>query len=62
MALAWCLPCGFDSPIPYFYSVYFAILLVHRAARDDELCRHKYGQDWKKYKKQVKYLFVPGVY
>lgn len=25
--LSWCLPCGFDSIIPYFYVIYFAILL-----------------------------------
>ena len=23
MALAWCLPCLFDSPLPYFYVIYF---------------------------------------
>lgn len=41
MGLAWCLPTGFDSPIPYFYFVYFAILLIHRQSRDDEMCEHK---------------------
>ncbi len=25
--LCWCLPCGFSSPIPYFYAIYFAALL-----------------------------------
>lgn len=24
---AWCLPCGFGSIIPYFYVIYFAVLL-----------------------------------
>lgn len=46
MAWAWCLPCGFATPIPYFYVVYFAILLVHRQLRDDEACRHKYGDEY----------------
>lgn len=45
MAWAWCLPCGFASPIPYFYVVYFAILLVHRQMRDEEACRKKYGKE-----------------
>ena len=46
MAWAWCLPCGFSSPIPYFYVVYFAILLVHRQMRDEEACRMKYGKEY----------------
>lgn len=41
MSWAWCLPCGFQSPLPYFYVIYFAILLVHRQTRDDEACAHK---------------------
>ena len=24
---AWCLPCGFGSVVPYFYVIYFGILL-----------------------------------
>ena len=24
---AWCLPCGFNSIVPYFYVIYFGILL-----------------------------------
>ena len=27
-ALGWCLPCGFDHILPYFYFIYFTILLV----------------------------------
>lgn len=62
MGLAWCLPCGFDSPIPYFYSIYFTILLIHRDSRDDHNCSIKYGKDWDKYKKLVPYRIVPYVY
>lgn len=25
--LAWCLPCGYQHVIPYFYAIYFGILL-----------------------------------
>jgi hypothetical protein len=41
MALAWSLPTGFDTPITYFYVVYFAILLAHRQRRDEEQCEKK---------------------
>jgi delta14-sterol reductase len=59
MGLSWCLFCGFDSIIPYFYAIYFAVLLVHRALRDDHACAKKYGDDWEKYKKHVPGLFFP---
>lgn len=60
MALSWSLPCGFGSVIPYFYPIYFAILLLHRERRDDHKCRTKYGADWEKYCKIVKYRIIPG--
>ena len=41
MALAWCLPTGFTTPITYFYPIYFLVLLVHRQMRDDEACEQK---------------------
>ena len=59
MSLAWCLLTGFTSPIPYFYSSYFLVLLIHRAIRDDHACSIKYGDDWPKYKAHVPYLFIP---
>jgi protein-S-isoprenylcysteine O-methyltransferase Ste14 len=62
MAVAWCLPCGFKSIIPYFYPIYFAVLLIHRSLRDDEACHEKYGDDWLKYKKIVPYRFFPGIW
>jgi len=42
MAFAWSLPTGFNTPITYFYFVYFAVLLIHRQRRDDEACAIKY--------------------
>lgn len=62
MAWAWCLPCGFDSIIPYFYVIYFAGLLVHREARDEVNCRRKYGKDWDKYCATVPSRIIPYVY
>jgi len=62
MSLSWCLPCGFGHIVPYFYSIYFAILLVHRERRDDHKCHLKYGGDWELYCNTVKWRIVPFVY
>ncbi|CAM9561754.1 unnamed protein product [Chrysoparadoxa australica] len=61
MALSWSLCCGFGSVWPYFYPIYFAVLLAHRAMRDDHACQHKYGRDWNRYKDLVPSIFIPGV-
>ena len=60
MGLAWCAYCGCDAILPYFYAIYFFILLAHRAMRDDEQCGAKYGKSWEEYKRKVPYIFVPG--
>jgi len=62
MGVGWCLPCGFGSPIPYFYAIYFACLLMHRERRDEAKCHAKYGKDWDKYCSIVKWRIVPYVY
>jgi protein-S-isoprenylcysteine O-methyltransferase Ste14 len=62
MGLAWCLPCGFARPLPYFYVLYLAILLVHRERRDHARCAEKYGQDWEAYCARVRWRILPGVY
>ena len=62
MGLAWCLPTGFQHPLPYFYIAYFTILLVHRERRDHATCAAKYGDDWKRYCDAVPWRIVPGLY
>ena len=62
MGLAWCLPCGFNSPLPYFYAVYLSILLVHRERRDHAFCANRYGKDWDLYCAKVPYRIIPGLY
>jgi len=61
MGLAWCLTVGGASPLAYFYAIYFAVLLIHRAVRDDHFCAVKYGEDWAVYKSKVPAVFIPGV-
>lgn len=53
---------GWGMVVTYFYIVYFAILLIHRERRDEELCRRKYGKDWEEYKKRVPSRILPGIY
>jgi protein-S-isoprenylcysteine O-methyltransferase Ste14 len=62
MGLAWCLPCLFGSPLPYFYILYFTILLVHRERRDYDMCAIRYGKDWDAYCARVPRRIVPGIY
>lgn len=44
------------------YPGYLTVLLIHRAMRDDEWCRAKYGKDWDSYCKEVPYKLIPYVY
>ncbi|KAF3841331.1 hypothetical protein F7725_007193 [Dissostichus mawsoni] len=62
MALAWSLPCGFSHLLPYFYVIYFAVLLIHREDRDERQCRAKYGLAWDTYCQRVPYRIFPYVY
>lgn len=58
-AITWALITGFSSPLPWFYPVFFAIMISHRAYRDIRKCEVKYGEAWQEYKRQVPYLFIP---
>ncbi|KAF2675068.1 putative C-14 sterol reductase [Microthyrium microscopicum] len=53
---------GWGMLYTYFYVAYFAFLLVHREGRDDAACAKKYGDDWARYKKIVKWRILPGIY
>jgi delta14-sterol reductase/lamin-B receptor len=62
IALSWGLLCGFGSIIPYFYPIWFALLLLTRQRRDDRWCAQKYGADWARYREQVRWRIIPGIY
>jgi delta24(24(1))-sterol reductase len=58
-AATWGLISGFKSPFPWFYSVFFFAMILHRARRDIQRCRETYGEAWKEYERRVPYLFIP---
>ncbi|KAH9027934.1 ERG4/ERG24 ergosterol biosynthesis protein [Lactarius hengduanensis] len=62
MSFTWGLVVGAASPIPYFYSVFFITVLIHRTTRDFERCALKYGKDWERYCEIVRWKFIPGIY
>ncbi|KAK7012870.1 ergosterol biosynthesis ERG4/ERG24 [Favolaschia claudopus] len=62
MSFCWGAVIGTATPIPYFYSVFFIVVLVHRVSRDFERCSVKYGKDWDRYCEVVPYKFIPGVF
>ncbi|KAK7413843.1 erg24, C-14 sterol reductase [Neonectria punicea] len=53
---------GWGMLFTYFYSAWFAFMLIHRERRDDAACSEKYGEDWEKYKKTVPWRIIPKVY
>jgi 7-dehydrocholesterol reductase len=62
LSLSYCLPCGFSSPIPYFYIAFMVVLLVHRCFRDETRCYGKYGKDWIRYCNTVPYRIIPYIF
>ncbi|RAH56227.1 delta(24(24(1)))-sterol reductase [Aspergillus piperis CBS 112811] len=58
-AFSWGLITGFNSPFPWFYSCFFTVMIIHRALRDIERCRERYGEAWREYERRVPYLFIP---
>lgn len=61
-AITWGLVTGFESPFPWFYPVFFCGMIAHRAHRDIQRCRTKYGDAWLEYEKMVPYLFIPYLF
>ncbi|KAF8634576.1 hypothetical protein AX17_004166 [Amanita inopinata Kibby_2008] len=62
MSFTWGAVIGTATVIPYFYSVFFITVLIHRCSRDFERCSIKYGKGWERYCQVVKYKFIPYVY
>lgn len=61
MASIWGLSCGFSGILPYYYPIFFFIMIRHRSQRDFERCSKKYKKDWEVYCQKVPYVWIPGV-
>lgn len=55
----WTVLCGASSPVPYTVLAFLAVLLVHRARRDDRRCAEKYGRLWTAYCRIATFRMVP---
>lgn len=62
LALSFCVPCGTQSSLAYFYFIYLLLLTVHREKRDEERCMQKYKSLWDEYCLQVPYRMFPFLY
>lgn len=60
--LSWTLLTGFHAVWPYLLPLWLFLLLVHRAWRDEQRCRAKYGALWERYCARVKFRMIPFVY
>jgi delta14-sterol reductase len=60
--LSWTLCAGFASPIPYVLPLWLASLQVHRAWRDEQRCRAKYGLAWDEYRRKARFRMIPFIY
>ena len=50
-----------NGPRVMIYPVFLSILLVHRAFRDRNKCRRKYGDGYLQYEMLVPYMIIPGI-
>jgi delta14-sterol reductase len=60
--LAWSLTTGWTSVVPYLLPLWLMVLFPHRAWRDDQRCRTKYGALWDEYCKRARFRMVPFLY
>lgn len=62
IALSFCMCCGTQHVIAYFYVIYMLVLLLCRIERDHTRLHKKYGAGWDRYCNVVKYKLLPYIY
>ncbi|MFN4261101.1 MAG: DUF1295 domain-containing protein [Gemmataceae bacterium] len=56
------LTTGWVSIVPYLLPLWLTGLLVHRAGRDEQRCREKYGSLWNEYCQRARFRMFPYIY
>ncbi|XP_076638714.1 lamin B receptor [Colletes latitarsis] len=56
-----CLSLACDI-LPYYYAIMCTGLLMHRAIRDNERCKMRYGLAWEQYMSRVKYMILYRIF
>jgi len=56
------LTTGFQSIVPYLLPLWLCCLLPHRAWRDEQRCKSKYGELWSEYTRKARFRMVPFLY
>jgi delta14-sterol reductase len=59
---SFALTTGFSSVVPYLLPLWLCVLLPHRAWRDEQRCRAKYGALWDEYCRIARFRMVPWLY
>ncbi len=63
MATGIILCVGYPTHLaPWFYPIYYVVLLFPRQMDDDKRCEEKYGPLWNQYTAKVKYKIIPFIY
>ena len=60
--VAWSATTGLHSVVPYLLPLWLAVLFPHRAWRDDQRCRAKYGALWEEYCRRARFRMIPFLY
>jgi delta14-sterol reductase len=59
---SFALTTGFVSIVPYLLPLWLCCLLPHRAWRDEQRCKTKYGELWNEYTRKARFRMVPFLY
>ncbi len=59
---SYALCTGLSSWVPFLLPLWLLSLLIHRAWRDEQRCRAKYGALWDEYCKIARFRMVPFIY
>lgn len=60
--LSFALCTGTRSLVPYLLPLWLCVLLPHRAWRDENRCREKYGPLWDEYARRARFRMIPFLY